>query len=59
MYNMQLHLIIIAQFITTKELLCVTLQMIKHGATFNMMNNTIFVELQIGFLVSILIIDGI
>lgn len=52
-------MIITAQSTTTKMLMSVTSQMIKHGATFNLMIIMMFVELQINIRASILLIDGI
>jgi hypothetical protein len=59
MCNMPFHMIITAQFTTTTMLMSVISQMIKHGAIFNMMIITMFVELLINILASTLLIDGI
>ena len=59
MFNTQLHIIITAQFIMIMELPCVTILMIKHGATFNTMKITMFAGLQIGIHATISPIDGI
>ena len=52
-------MIITAQFIMIMELPCVTIQMIKHGATFNTMKITMFAGLQIGIHATTSPIDGI
>ena len=50
---------VIQMFIMIMELPCVTIQMIKHGATFNTMKITMFAGLQIGIHATTSPIDGI